>query len=77
MDQKIGEKITTFKYTHIFLNRETVTSFHVSLFLWGPLLIALAENMVVMLGCYFSQFLEFTTVANFCKNNSFYIGKYK
>jgi hypothetical protein len=77
MDQKIGKFFTTLKYTHIVLNRETFTSFHVSLFLWGPLFIALAEKMVVMLGCCFSQFLEFTTVANFCKNNSFYTRKYR
>jgi len=44
------------------------------LYFYGVLSTALAENMVVMLGCCFSQFLDFTTVANVCENNSFYTG---
>jgi hypothetical protein len=43
-------------------------------FVWGLLSTALAENMVVMLGCCFSEFLDFTIVANVCENNSFYTG---
>ncbi len=77
MNQRIGKQIATFQYTHIVLNRETFTSFHVSLCVWGRLSTALAENMVVMLGCCFSYFLDFTKVANFCEKNSFYTGKYR
>jgi hypothetical protein len=55
-NQRIGKQIATFYYTHIVLNRETITSFHVSLFVWGRLSTALAETWWLCWGAVFLNF---------------------